>query len=181
MNNSIGYPSFIWTMASFISVLGDRGDKSFRLACILQGLFNLGFLYFVFQIGISLMGTSSIMIINGFDISPIFAIIVILFGLYLSPLMLYSGIVIPLIMIFSRGAPYVNLYYTVSEEEISALINDFFYESKNQSKLLDLLIEEERETIKKNKVSVIRRKEDKKGKYLELHYRERIGYELNEV
>lgn len=181
MNTNIGYPSFIWTIASFISVLGDRGDKSFRLACILQGLFNLGFLYFVFQIGIGLINTDSIVIINGIDISIVFAIIIILFGLYLSPLMLYSGIVIPLIMIFSKGTPYIKLYYMVSKEEISTLIDDFYYDSKNQSKLLDFLTEEEREIIKKNKVNHIRYEEDRKGKYLKIFYRERIGYELNEV
>lgn len=180
METSMGYPHFMWTLISFISVLGDS-KKLFRLGCVLQGLFNLGFLYFVFQIGISLMGVDSIVIINGFDISFIFAIIVILFGIYISPLMLYSGIVMPALVIFSKGAPSIKLYYTVSEEKINALLQDFYYEAKNQSKLLDLLTEEERKTIRENKVTHTIDGEDKKGKYMELVYRERIGYELNEV
>lgn len=179
METSMGYPHFIWTLTSFITVLGDN-KKLFRLGCILQGLFNLGFLYFVFQIGISLIGADSIVIINGFDISPIFAIVIILFGIYISPLMLYTGIVMPALVIFSKGSPSIKLYYTVSEEEINALLHDFYHGAKNQSKLLDFLTEEERETIRENIVTHTRDGEDKKGKYIELVYRERIGYELNE-
>jgi hypothetical protein len=133
----------------------------------------------VFQTGLSLVNASSIVIINGFDISFIFAIIIIFFGLYITPLMGYAGIVIPLVGIFDREGASIKLYYDMSEEDIHALINDFYYESKNKSKLLDLLTEEEKEIIRKNKVNSIRHEENKKGKYLKLFYRERIGYEIN--
>lgn len=176
-----GYPEFMWTLCSFISVLGDRSRNLFRLACVLQGVFNLGFLYVVFQTGLSLIDATSIVIINGFDISFIFAVIIILFGLYITPFMGYAGIVIPLIGIFDREAPSIKLYYDMPEEDIQVLIDDFYYEAKNKSKLLDLLTEEEKEIIRKNKVNGIRHEEDKRGKYLKIYYRERIGYELNEV
>lgn len=181
MNFNSGYPEFMWTLCSFITMLGNKSRNLFRLACVLQGVFNLGLLYIIFQTGLSLVNADSIVIINGFDISAIFAVVIILFGLYMTPLFGYAGIVMPIIGLFDKEAPSIKLYYDMPEEDIQALIYDFYYEAKNKSKLLDLLTEEEKEIIRKNKVNGIRHEEDKKGKYLKLFYRERIGYEINEI
>lgn len=180
METHMGYPEFMWHLCSFISVLGDRSRNLFKLACVLQGVFNIGFLYVIFQTGFSLVNAGSIIIINGFDISAFLAVAIILFGLYMTPLMGSSGIIILLTGIFSREAPNIKLYYTVPDEEIKELLHDFYYGAKNKSKLLDLFTEEERKTIRKNKVTGAGYYEDKKGKYLKIYYRERIGYEINE-
>ena len=72
MNFNSGYPEFMWLLCSFITMLGNKSRNLFRLACVLQGVFNLGLLYIIFQTGLSLVNADSIVIINGFDISFIF-------------------------------------------------------------------------------------------------------------
>jgi predicted secreted protein len=162
-------------------MLGDRGRNTFRVACVIQGLFNLAVLYFVFQIGIGLLNTSSLVIISGFDISFVVAIVVIVFGIYITPLMLYSGIVIPLVGLFQKNAPSIKLYHTMSNEEMHALVHDFYYGAKFKSKLLDLMSEEDKTAMIVNKVTHSSSGEDKDGKYAEFFYRERINYEWKDI
>lgn len=181
MRFNSGYPEFMWYLCSFITMLGDRNRNLFKLACVLQGVFNLGILYVIFQTGISLVNAESIVIINGFDISAIFAVIIILFGLYITPLMGYAGIVIPLVGIFSKEAPNIKLYYTVSEEELNELVRDYYYGAKFKSKLLDLMPEEDKRTMIMNKVTHARSDEDKDGKYIKFYYRDRINYEWKDI
>jgi hypothetical protein len=184
METEMGYPMSLWIFASWMSFIpGCDGKRSFRIMCILQGLFDFAIIYFSIQFGLGLLSATSFLIINGLDISPVIGWIILLFGIYLIPLMLYSGFVMLFTGVAENGDPNKFRIYYSSEEERDKMLKQYFnvYTKKEKKIFLDSLNDEQREILTRFIITHANRGKYKKGAYADYYYREGAPIEIDLV
>lgn len=167
METGMGYPIKFWYFATFYSFLPgiDKTRTRFRITSFLQGVFDLFVLYVIFQIGLTGTNVSGMLVINNIDVSSFLGWGLIIFGLYITPLMLFSGVMLIFTGLFEREARHAKLEYTGTRSEIAVVIDNWFHSNnkREENEFLKLFSEKDREIMENEHISHWRYKENRSG------------------
>lgn len=115
---SMGYPISFWMLISVIpTYLGSVGTKMLRFASLLQAVVNIVVLYALLSIGLNGINGTGILVVNGVDVSGILGWLLLGFGIYTAPLLIWGTIACLILTLPNKESPSLRASVSFSEEE----------------------------------------------------------------